>query len=76
MQNCKVCGGKKWLPIIDRRTGLQKTTDITLIVQDLSDGLLDFRSRNLNDAMSCHLRIADAGQIICYRVSDVHYIKN
>ena len=27
MRNCDVCGGKKWLPIIDRKTGLQKTTN-------------------------------------------------
>jgi len=26
MQNCKVCGGKKWTAIINPKTGLQKTT--------------------------------------------------
>lgn len=26
MQNCKVCGGKKWISLINPKTGLQKTT--------------------------------------------------
>lgn len=26
MQNCRVCGGKRWYPVIDKRTGIQKTT--------------------------------------------------
>ncbi len=26
MQNCKVCGGKRWIALIDTKTGLQKTT--------------------------------------------------
>ena len=26
MQNCMVCGGKKWIALIDKKTGLQKTT--------------------------------------------------
>lgn len=32
MQNCKVCGGKKWLALIDKRTGLQKTTKEGLLL--------------------------------------------
>lgn len=27
MRNCDICGGKKWIALIDRKTGLQKTTD-------------------------------------------------
>lgn len=27
MQNCLVCGGRKWYALIDKKTGLQKTTE-------------------------------------------------
>lgn len=31
MRNCLVCGGKKWYPLIDRKTGLQKQRDGRLL---------------------------------------------
>lgn len=49
--------------------------NIPLIIQDFRHGFLDARSRNLDDAVPRHLRIADAGEIVCYRVGDVHFIK-
>jgi len=32
MQNCHVCGGKKWFPVINKKTGLQKTTENGLLL--------------------------------------------
>ena len=46
--------------------------NVTLIVQNFRDRLLNSGSRNFHDPMTGHLRVADAGQIICYRVGYLH----
>src|SRR5688572_4742908 len=42
--------------------------DITLVVQDLGHTLFQVGSRDLNDSVSCHLRITNSSQKICNRI--------
>lgn len=44
--------------------------DIALFVENFGDSLFEFGGRNFDDAMSCHLGIAQACEIVCYGVGD------
>ena len=46
--------------------------DVALVYQDLCNGLLQVRSRNIHSVVLCRIRIPDAGQHICYGIGDLH----
>ena len=49
--------------------------DVSFVEQNSGHLLLHIRSWNLHDFVTGHLRIADASQVICYRIS-IHNLQS
>ena len=54
--------------VVLQREGL----DVALIQQNLGNGLLQVGSGDIHGFVLCAVRIADAGQHVCYGIGDLH----
>ena len=56
------------IAVVHQSVGL----DVAFVQQNLSNGLLQVGSRNIDSFVLCRVSIPNTGQHICYGVSDVH----